>query len=276
MRHRLTLICTLTCSAIAGPTLAEPLTVWNQAYQETYQPDSLDSIAQHAQDAYVLLDPFDETAPGGWPAYVAALKARGNQPGAYISIGTAEAWRADFDRLRPALVAQPWEAWDSEYFIKQVDDLVLDVMKARIDRIAALGFIWVEFDNMDWALDDRNRDVYGVRTTPAQSLTYARTLCAHAQAKGLKCMAKSMVRGMPMFDGATYESYPDNMGWWDQDAARDLLARGKPVVIIHYNSANCAGVLDHYIGIYGPEVSVLCETAAANGYVRLARSPRGG
>lgn len=263
----------LFCAALAPcPVDAEPLTVWNQAYQETYQADRLEVISVEARNAYILLDPFVFEVEGGWASYVAALKANGNEVGAYISIGTGEDWRSDFATLKPGLVAKEWDAWGGEYFVDRADDRVIGVMKARLDRIAALGFDWVEFDNMDWAFDDGNRATYGFHISEEDSLIYAHDLCVYAHLKGLKCMAKSMVEGVPIFDGATYESYEDSLGWWDQEAARDLLAAGKPVIIIHYDSPDCAGVLDHYLAYYGRNLSFLCETEAANGYVRLPRN----
>ena len=253
--------------------VAAPLTIWNQAYQENYEADALPDILAQAQDAYVLLDPFGAEADLNWSATVAALHANGNQVAAYISVGTGEAWRKDFALLQPSLVAKEWDNWGGEFFLNQPDAIATDVMKARIDALAALGFDWVEFDNMDWAYDDDQRAVYGFEATANDAAAYYQELCAHAHGLGVKCMAKSTVENAEMFDGATYESYTDNMDWWDQTEAAAFLAAGKPVIVIHYDDPACPAALAYYIGVYGPNVSFLCETQRAAGYVRLMRAP---
>ena len=267
-------IAVLTAGTVASSPRAQtagPLTIWNQAYQENYERDSIADILAQAEGAYVLLDPFDPQEVEDWAAVVAALHARGNQVAAYISIGTGEDWRADFETLRPSLVARQWDDWGGEYFVNMPDANVLAVMKARIDRLAGYGFDWVEFDNMDWTQDDDYRAGYGFAATAAEGTAYYQELCAHAQSLGVRCMAKSTVEDAGMFDGVTYESYTDDMGWWDQDGAKGFLAAGKPVIIVHYDDPDCAAALAHYIGIYGPAVSFLCETESAGGYVRLLR-----
>lgn len=52
-----------------------------------------------------------------------------------------------------------------KYFINKTTIGAIDIMKARIDKIAAWGFDWVEFDNMDWALYDDVREAYGLEVT---------------------------------------------------------------------------------------------------------------
>lgn len=256
--------------ALARPLGAAPLALWNQAYQENSQPDALPAILEGARDAYVLLDPFDAEDQRDWPHITAQLKSRGNQPGAYISIGTGEAWRADFARLRPSLVARPWDEWDGEYFVNRTDANALGVMRARIDWIAAAGFDWVEFDNMDWADDDDLRARYGFAVTVAEARRYAQALCDHAHRAGLRCMAKNSLAGAGAFDGVTYESYPGHQGWWDMEAAHGFLAAGKPVVIFHYEARDCAATRRWYARHLGPSASVLCESQRAGGYLHSA------
>ena len=253
---------------IAGNSAADPaMTVWNSAYQENYDPDTLAAIQAGARDAYVLLDPFD--APDAAAAQTAMLKARGNQVAAYISIGTGEDWRRDFEALRPALARQQWGEWDGEYFITTAGPVAVQVMKARIDLIADWGFDWVEFDNMDWAEDTGNVAEYALGVTQAQGMAYYQDLCRHARARGLKCMAKSTVEGAMQFDGVTYESYPDDMSWWDVAGAKRFAAAGKLVVIVHYDDMDCAGTYRHYRAIYGAGLSFLCEDRGLRGYVRF-------
>ncbi len=249
------------------PAQVRALTIWNGAYQENYEPDEFDDILNGARDAYVLLDPFDE--PELAAGQVMALHAFGNQVAAYISVGTGEDWRDDFARLRPALVTKAWGDWAGEYFISDTGALAMTVMKARIDLIAGWGFDWVEFDNMDWAEDDGNRAEYRFAVSEAQGRQYYQALCQYARSKGLKCMAKSTVEGAEAFDGVTYESYPDDIAWWDQAGALDFAARGKQVIIVHYAEDGCAGVFAAYRQSYGVSLAFLCEDNARQGYLRF-------
>ena len=257
-----------TGMAYAEPSLGPgPFPIFNQAYQENYQADALPDILAQAQGAYVLLDPFGQD-PQDWAKAIAALHAKGNSVGAYISIGTGEDWRADFAQLQPYLVSKPWDQWAGEYFVTSTNGAT-DIMKKRIDRIAALGFDWVEFDNMDWAEDDQSRRTYGFDVTKSQSQTYFQTLCAYVHLQGMRCMAKNTVNGANTFDGVLYESYSNQKNWWDEAGAKSFVQAGKPVIITHYDEADCPAARDFYRAIYGPTLSFICEDAALRRFVRF-------
>ncbi len=237
--------------------------VYNEAYQENYEADKIDDILQQARGAYVLVDPFDNNVA----AFVADIKAEGNEVGGYISIGTGEDWRTDFSALQPYLVSSPWGQWPGEYFVNETTTGILDVMKARIDSLAAWGCDWVEFDNMDWAFDDQLRAQYGFQTTAEEAIAYFNELCDYAHQKGIKCMAKNTVEGASGFDGVLYESYNNDKNWWDVDGAKSFLDAGKLVIVNHYNEKNCDKVYQDYIDIYGPGISYICEDRNLKRYV---------
>ena len=252
-----------TGAAAASPL---PIAVWNQAYQENYVPDTIAEILEGARDAYVLIDPFQPEHGDTMPGVIEQLHAKGNEVSAYISIGTGEDWRDDFAQLKPHLVERQWDDWGGEYFIDPPNAAVLDIMKARVDKIAAWGFDWVEFDNMDWTYDDAYRAEYGFTATVADGVAYYRALCDYVHAKGMKCMAKSTVEGAETFDGATHESYEDDQNWWDGAGAKGFLAAGKPVVVVHYDAPDCDAVYARYQTIYGPKLSFICEDSALKKY----------
>ena len=243
-----------------------PIPVWNQAYQENYEPDAIEDIVSMARGGYVLIDPFQPEHGDNLVETIATIRANGNAVSAYISIGTGEDWRDDFASLAPHLVDRQWDDWGGEYFISKPNASVIATMKARIDKIAAWGFDWVEFDNMDWIYDDAYRSEYGFEATIADGVGYYRTLCEYVHAKGMKCMAKSTVEGADMFDGATYESYEDGRNWWDQDGARRFLDADEPVIVIHYDATDCDAIYAWYRDIYGTKLSFLCEERMRQGY----------
>lgn len=237
--------------------------VYNQAYQENYASDKIQDIISNAKNAYVLIDPFD----GNNADFIQKIKMNGNEVGAYISIGTGEKYRDDFEKLKPFLVAKPWELWNDEYFVNTTTTGIIDVMKKRIDKIASWGCDWLEFDNMDWIFDDVYRKTYGFKVTKEEGIKYYNTLCEYARSKGLKCMAKNTVEGAVNFSGVLYESFHDNKNWWDTSGALQFLNEGKLVIVNHYNETDCDKVYSDYKKLYNSNLSFICESAILKKYV---------
>ena len=148
---------------------ADPVCVWNHAYQENSSPDSVSEILAGASDCYVLLDPFDD--PEAAEA-IGALKSAGNIVGCYMSVGTCEDWRNDFDDVRGFCSEREWGEWEGEFFVEDVEGIA-PFMRARIDQFASWGCDMVEFDNMDWASDPEHNARYGLAVTPEGAITYS-------------------------------------------------------------------------------------------------------
>ena len=250
-----------------GPTPPAPdskaIPVYNHAYQENFAADKITDIIANAKNAYVLIDPFQD----GASASISEIKANGNEVGGYISIGTGEDWRDDFSELQPFLVSQQWGEWAGEYFVNETTTGIVPIMKARIDKMAAWGCDWVEFDNMDWAFDDDHRAEYGFQTSAEEGIAYFQELCDYVHEKGMKCMAKNITEGAADFDGALYESYDDEKNWWDTDGAQSFLDAGKPVIVVHYNETDCDAVYEQYKGWYNVDISYICEDRNLKKYV---------
>ena len=252
-------------SPISPPidTTAKP--IYNQAYNENFDTDSIDYIIANATNAYVLVDPFQENVT----QHIATIKANGNEVGAYISIGTGENWRDDFTAMQPYLVSTAWGQWTNEFFINSTTTGILDIMKQRIDKIAAWGCDWVEFDNMDWIFDDELKATYNFQVTQAEGITYYQELCNYVHSKGMKCMAKNMVDFATDFDGVLYESYDNEKNWWDIAGAQSFLNAGKMVIINHYNETNPNQVYAEYKSLYNENISFICEDRNLQKYVHF-------
>ncbi|RKX91774.1 MAG: hypothetical protein DRZ90_14610 [Spirochaetes bacterium] len=251
-------------SLSAEDRIPEVNSLWNQAYQENWKADSVVDILAAAHNAYVLLDPFDSLEAR---EAIPAIKARGNIVGAYISVGTGEDWRDDFDMLDGSLVEKYWGEWPGEYFIDRISDDVMTVIKARIDKAAAWGADIVEFDNMDWAFDDDARRKYGFHVSIEESLEYVNQLKDYAATLGLSCMAKNMTQGAESFAGVTYESGPSNREWWEKEDLIGFLEEGKLCVIFHYRERQPEKALSEYRERYGDKLLVLIETRSDRGYL---------
>ncbi|MFK5878547.1 MAG: endo alpha-1,4 polygalactosaminidase [Flavobacteriaceae bacterium] len=258
--------CGSTDEVTSPPTLnSDAIPVFNQAYQENFEADNITSILENAQNGYVLIDPFSTNIS----ASISEIKSKGNEVAAYISIGTGENYRNDFNEMETYLVSNSWGQWPDEFFVNSTTTGIIDIMKARIDKIADWGCDWVEFDNMDWIYDDELRVTYGFAVTEAEGVAYYQELCDYVHEKGMKCMAKNTVENANNFDGVLYESYNDDKNWWDQSGAQQFLDAGKLVIINHYNETNCGQVYADYKGIYNDNLSFICEDANLQKYVHF-------
>ncbi len=256
-----------TATSAPEPGLAPPMCVWNHAYQENYESDSVSEILAGARGCYVLIDPFQSVSARN---AIAQMKADGNVVGCYVSTGTCESWRDDYAQMKPHCVSKEWGDWDGEYFVNAISPGLVDLMKARIDKMAAWGCDMVEYDNMDFTFDSAYRKTYGFVATAADGKAYNRALCDYTRSKGMRCMAKNTTNGAEDFDGVTMESYSDEKDWWDHDELRDMLDRGGLGVIVHYDEDDCAGVLNDYRAEYGTKLSYICEDRALRSYRHFA------
>ena len=261
--------------------------VFNQAYidyqDDGSEVDDIDSIVAQAADSYILVDAFGDDTSLGYDesitSQIAALQANGNEVGGYISAGTAEDWRADYEAgLKVHAVTEEWEDWEGEFFINDTDG-ALPYMKARIDSMNQWGLDWVEFDNMDWvdSAGEAGLSEDDLNVTREQATAYLNELCSYTQSLGMKCMAKNTVEGYETFDGVTYESYANDLNWWaglngdPSDETKAFLSAGKPVVIFHYgtNDADCQATYNDYVEDYGDAIVFACASGtAAEGYTR--------
>ncbi|MEJ1996867.1 MAG: endo alpha-1,4 polygalactosaminidase [Maritimibacter sp.] len=74
----------------------------------------------------IELDPDEVSA-----AKVADLNRRGIYTICYVSVGTAEEWRADFDQFPPEVLGREYDDWPGEFFL---DARRTDLLLARPKR----------------------------------------------------------------------------------------------------------------------------------------------
>jgi len=252
----------LGCGGASNRKQSEAIPIYNQAYQEHYEKDTIKEILTLANGAYVLVDPFEKNVT----EYIEAIKLNNNQVAGYISAGTGENYRDDFSELEPYLTTTVWDEWPEEYFISQISPEVVNIMKRRIDKMADWGLEWVEFDNMDW-LDNKNQKLYNLKSTPKKAVDYINTLCDYTREKGMKCMAKNSVEGFESFDGVLYESSLESKNWWDIEGTKSFLKAGKLVIINHYNETDCDEAYEEYKNYYNNDgISFICEDVQLKKY----------
>jgi len=254
--------CSLPAESVSENFSSDP--VWNQAYQENWNADSVASILKYAENSYVLLDPFSSSEAAD---AVPVIKLKNNIVSVYISVGTGEEWRDDFDRIKDSLVSKEWGSWEGEYFVDRITPELISAMKDRINKAAGWGADMVEFDNMDWAFDESARKKYNFHVSVKESLNYVNSLREYAESLGLKCMAKNMTAGAENFAGVTYESSSSNMDWWDHNDLQSFLDKGKLCVIFHYNERHPEKAVNYYKSEYGQNLLILVENRSVKGYL---------
>jgi len=242
---------------------ADPVCVWNGAYAETVAPDTVAAMRDGARDCHVLVDPFDADDGPSVREAIGPLQDAGNTVVCYVSVGTCEDWRDDFDVLAPHCASEAWSAWPGEYFVAD-PERVAPIMRARMDRAAAWGCDRVEFDNMDFASEAER---YALPVTPAEADAYVGELCDHVRGLGMGCMAKNgRPGGVDGFTAGTFESYGTALDWWSHDALQSFVDAGQPALIMHYADRRCDDVTRWYRLRYGAGVSVLCEDPRTGTY----------
>jgi hypothetical protein len=256
--------CNLDWDGAASEAPAPPSAtcVWNQAYQENYDHDSVGEVLARAEGCYVLVDPFDCTVARD---VISQMQQAGNSVGCYISVGTCEDWRDDFRELRSAgaCSSREWPQWKGEFFIVDVD-AAIPVMRARVEQAADWGCDYVEFDNMDWAVDPEE---YNLPITTEQGAAYYNAICDSVHELGMWCMAKSTRADASQFDGLTVDSSPDDLAWWEQGHLASTLEAGQLGIIVHYGEDDCAAAASNYREDYGDELSFFCESRDEKRYL---------
>lgn len=172
-------------------------------------------------------------------AAVAAVKTPGRTLACYVSVGTAEPWRADFDELPDAAIGNALSDYPQERWLDVRSEAVRAVMGRRLDTAAALGCTSVELANLA-----AHRADSGFPLTQADELDYAEWLIreAHARALGAGVSASDDLVPLLVSDadwGLTEECLAyDSCAVWGA-----FVEHGKPVLMIEYGSASNAPAL---------------------------------
>lgn len=166
------------------------------------------------------------------PELIARAKAKGQRVLCYVSVGTAENWRADYAQFPKAIKGPEWRDWPGEYFLDiRQRDILLPIMTARFERCKRAGADGIDPDNQDqqWA--------GAFPVTEGDAVTYMRDLARIAHGMGLTIGQKNNPDTVDELVGTldfivTEDCAAD--GWCDQ--VRPYAAAGKPVFAIEYGS----------------------------------------
>jgi hypothetical protein len=159
-------------------------TRWVPAPGTTWQWQLTGTIDTSVNVQMIDIDLFDTSA-----ALISQLKTSGKKVICYFSAGSYENWRPDAGQFPTAAMGNPMDGWAGERWlnVKRMD-LLMPIMKARLDLAVQKGCNGVEPDNVDvWT----NNSEAGLSVTSADQLAYNRALATEAHARGLSIALKN-------------------------------------------------------------------------------------
>jgi len=179
---------------------------------------------------YLGLDGLDVAS-----SYVAAAADQGSSSWCYLSVGSVEDWRDDYEDLvalddaerdagREGIIGNEYSGWAGEWWLNVgAYELFMPIMEARLDVCADKGFALVEYDNMGIDPDS------GFNTSQADVEEYVEALLQATNDRGMGGIHKNatnLVHLEPGFDALLLESC---VLWDFCGEAQPYLDSGKPV-----------------------------------------------
>lgn len=198
----------------------------------------------------LILDAIDPTKTD-----IAALRDRGVRPYCYISVGTWESYRPDKDQFPAEIIGKPPGDWpDENYLDIRRTDVLLPIMKARIDACAAKGFVGIEPDNMDIYINDS-----GFPITSDHVIEYISALADYAHEKRMVIGQKN-APGLTahLIDKMDYVLVEGCFEWDFCDEVAAYAEAGKDVLAVEYAPA-------------GLDWEAICDDAKRRGYHLLLK-----
>lgn len=188
--------------AAAAPEVAQVQMApsrWKPAVSDTWEWQLTGKINTAYNVRIYDIDLFDTDK-----ATIARLKNAGRRVVCYFSAGSAEDWRPDYWRFRPADKGNPLDGWPGETWVDTRSANVRGIMKARLDLAVSKGCDGVEPDNVDAYTNDP-----GFPLTSATQINYNTFLARAAHARNLAVALKNDVEQLsqlqPSFDFAINE-----------------------------------------------------------------------
>lgn len=148
---------------------------WQPALDSTWQWQLQgETNVSYDVDVYDI-DMFDST-----PELIAGLHGDGRRVVCYLSAGSVEDWREDFDRFDEADVGEPLADWEGERWVDIRSPDVQAIMLARLDLARDKGCDGVEPDNVQGY-----QDTTGFALTYDDQVSYNRLIANAAHERGL-------------------------------------------------------------------------------------------
>jgi hypothetical protein len=181
-------------------------------------------------------------------ATAATLHGQGRVITCYVSVGTAENYRADYASFPAAAVGNALSDYPQEHWLDIRDRTVRQLMAQRLELGAQAGCDAVELSNLQAHTEDS-----GFSLTQADDLDYARWLIGESHARGLSAGISASDDLAPLLAGdAEWGLTAECLASGACDAWQAFTALGKAVFMIEYGSNS--------------DVPALCPEAARLGF----------
>lgn len=166
-------------------------------------------------------------------ATIDTLHNQGKKVICYFSAGSYENWREDKDDFDSSVLGNNLDGWEGEKWLDISSDLLLPIMKNRLDLAASKGCDGVEPDNIDGYTNNT-----GFALSASDQLAYNKFLANEAHKRGLSIGLKNNVDQTqelePYFDFAINEQCHQ---YNECDTLSPFINRAKPVFNAEYKAA---------------------------------------
>lgn len=187
-----------------------------------------------ALDLSVEADIFDLDYETTTTAETGILKSAGRRLVCYLSVGSAEDFRADAGGFPDAVRGNTMSGWPDEQWLDiRRTDILLPVMAERMDICAAKGFDAVEPDNVDGYLNET-----GFPLTGADQLAYNRAIAGLAHERGMSVALKNDVDQIPeLVDDFDFAVNEECVRYGECGLYEPFTHAGKAVLHVEYQGA---------------------------------------
>ena len=234
------------CRPAERPTAPAPPPATSAAHTATAQPDPAASPwlpepgaswqwqLSGALDLSVEADIFDLDYETTTTTETGILKSAGRRLVCYLSVGSAEDFRADAGGFPAAVRGKAMSGWPDEQWLDiRRTDILLPVMAQRMDICAAKGFDAVEPDNVDGY-----RNETGFPLTAADQLDYNRAIAGLAHERGLSVALKNDVDQIPeLVDDFDFAVNEECVRYEECGLYEPFTHAGKAVLHVEYQGA---------------------------------------
>lgn len=220
--------------------------IWSPSISDTWQWQIRGTInTTYAVNVYDI-DLFD--AP---QSTIDTLKSQGKYVVCYLSAGSSEDWRPDFNQFLPSDMGNNLTGWPGERWLDTRSSNVRSIMKNRLDLAKNKGCDGVEPDNVDGYSNNP-----GFPLNASTQLDYNGFLAIEAHARGLQVGLKNDIAQIgqlvAQFDFAVNEQCFENNECAGYTA---FTTQGKPVFNAEYAA--------QYVNNTGGARDALCIAAKA-------------
>lgn len=242
---------------------------YNAAYEDKDKMDKVDDILNNnVKGCFVLLEPENVNIDK-----IKKLQNNNDKIGCYMSVGTVEMERPDFNKFKKGVdyVENHMTDWTKEYLIKGEDTSgkptqnTINLMKQRIDNLANLNCDYIELDNMD-ADDDEYAKKYNTGLTHNGMKAYTSELCNYMHnhpKRKMKCIYKNENSSdWNQFDALSLESEVDKIPNWNNTFVQSFINSKKPIYISHYGEKDVQGCENTFNKLkqkYGNSFGLACS-----------------